>query len=76
MMAYAQLYRVERLMLLYPYHPALPSAGPLGQHRIAVNGGAGLHVATVDVTTGRADCAQALATLLGPVCPLVAAQAA
>lgn len=51
LMAYAQLYDCERVMLLYPQHGGL--AGPLAvHHRIAEAGGTGrLTVATVDVSS-------------------------
>jgi 5-methylcytosine-specific restriction enzyme subunit McrC len=69
MMAYAQLYRVERLMLLYPHHPALPKSGTVAQHRIAVAGGARLDVATIDVGSSREGCVEALRNLLGSLAP-------
>jgi 5-methylcytosine-specific restriction enzyme subunit McrC len=67
MMAYAQLYRADHLMLLYPYHTGLKRAGLLAEHRIAVAGGAKLDIATVDVRASRAACADELATLLLPM---------
>jgi 5-methylcytosine-specific restriction enzyme subunit McrC len=67
MMAYAQLYRTDRLMLLYPHHAGLGDAGLLGEHRIAVPNGAKLDFATVDVRVSRSDCAASLAKLLLPM---------
>lgn len=67
MMAYAQLYRTDRLMLVYPHHAGLNAAGLMAQHRIAVPGGAKLDIATVDVSTTRRDCEEALRQLLGPL---------
>lgn len=67
MMAYAQLYRTDHLMLLYPHHAALDDAGLLAEHRIAVTGGAKLDIATVDVRLPRAACAEALGGLLLPM---------
>jgi 5-methylcytosine-specific restriction enzyme subunit McrC len=67
MMAYAQLYRTDRLMLLYPHHGGLGEPGLLGEHRIAVTGGAKLDLAALDVRAPRAACAGALAELLMPM---------
>ena len=67
MMAYAQLYRTDRLMLLYPHHAGLGEPGLLGEHRIAVTGGAKLNLGTVDVRAPRAACAAALTELLMPM---------
>jgi 5-methylcytosine-specific restriction enzyme subunit McrC len=67
MMAYAQLYRADRLMLLYPHHTGLGAAGPVAEHRIAVTGGARLDIGTVDVRASRTACAAALAELLMPM---------
>jgi 5-methylcytosine-specific restriction enzyme subunit McrC len=67
MMAYAQLYRADRLMLLYPHHAGLTKAGLLAEHRIAVAGGAKLDIGTIDVRALRTTCATALAQLLTPM---------
>ena len=67
MMAYAQLYQSDHLMLLYPHHAALARPGLVAQHRIAVPGGAKLDIATVDVSTGRGECVEALRQLLMPL---------
>lgn len=67
MMAYAQLYRADRLMLLYPHHPRVGVRGLLAEHRIAVHGGAKLDIATVDVSAGRRECEEALRQLLKPL---------
>jgi 5-methylcytosine-specific restriction enzyme subunit McrC len=67
MMAYAQLYRTDHLMLLYPFHTGLGDAGLLAEHRIAVPGGAKLDIATIDVRAMRTECASALAELLLPL---------
>jgi 5-methylcytosine-specific restriction enzyme subunit McrC len=67
-MAYAQLYQVDQLILLYPHHPALPQPGHIAQHRIAVPGGARLEVATIDVSAARADCIAAIDNLCRPLC--------
>ena len=75
MMAYAQLYRADRLMLLYPHHPRLHIQGLLAEHRIAVPGGAKLDIATIDVSAGRRDCEVALRQLLGPLAKVAPSQA-
>jgi 5-methylcytosine-specific restriction enzyme subunit McrC len=67
MMAYAQLYRTDRLMLLYPHHSGLGDGGLLAEHRIAVAGGAKLDFGTVDVRASRKACAAALVELLRPM---------
>ena len=67
MMAYAQLYRTDRLMLLYPHHAGLGGAGLFAEHRIAVTGGAKLDLGTVDVRASRSACVAALAELLVPL---------
>lgn len=67
MMAYAQLYRADHLMLLYPHHAGLKCAGLVSEYRIAVAGGARLDIGTVDVRTSRQDCTTALAELLLPM---------
>jgi 5-methylcytosine-specific restriction enzyme subunit McrC len=67
MMAYAQLYRTDHLMLLYPFHTGLGGAGLLAEHRIAVPGGAKLDIATVDVRAPRAACVEELGKLLLPM---------
>jgi 5-methylcytosine-specific restriction enzyme subunit McrC len=67
MMAYAQLYRTDRLMLLYPHHEGLTGAGLLAEHRIAVPGGAKLDLATIDVRAKRSACEEGLAELLLPM---------
>jgi 5-methylcytosine-specific restriction enzyme subunit McrC len=67
MMAYAQLYRTDHLMLVYPFHTGLGDAGLLAEHRIAVPGGAKLDIATIDVRAMRTECASALAELLLPL---------
>jgi 5-methylcytosine-specific restriction enzyme subunit McrC len=67
MMAYAQLYRTDRLMLLYPHHRGLDSSGVIAEHQIAVPGGAKLDIATVDVAVLKNDCVAALAELLLPL---------
>jgi 5-methylcytosine-specific restriction enzyme subunit McrC len=67
MMAYAQLYRTDRLMLLYPHHAGLDDAGLLAEHRIAVAAGAKLDLATVDVRAPRNASIVALADLLKPM---------
>lgn len=67
LMAYAQLYKAQRLMLLYPYHTGLEKPGVVAEHRIAVMGGAKLDVATVDVRARRIECEAALAQLLLPM---------
>jgi 5-methylcytosine-specific restriction enzyme subunit McrC len=73
LMAYAQLYRADHLMLLYPFHISLGSAGLLGEHRIAVPGGAKLDIATVDVRAPRPACAEELGKLLLPMAKEAAA---
>jgi 5-methylcytosine-specific restriction enzyme subunit McrC len=53
MMAYAQLYQCNRLVLLYPHNRALESAGLLCTHGIAVQGrkpADRLDVATIDIS--------------------------
>jgi 5-methylcytosine-specific restriction enzyme subunit McrC len=67
MMAYGQLYRADRLMLLYPYHRGVDADGVLAEHRIAVPGGAKLDIATVDVTASKNDCIEVLERLLLPL---------
>lgn len=67
MMAYAQLYRADHLMLLYPFHISLGGAGLLAEHRIAVPGGAKLDIATVDVSANKRDCEDALRRLFEPL---------
>jgi 5-methylcytosine-specific restriction enzyme subunit McrC len=64
-MAYAQLYRTDHVMLLYPHHAAVGAAGLMAEHRIAVPGGAKLDIATINVSTSRRDCEDALMNLLG-----------
>lgn len=50
-MAYAQLYQCERLVLLYPHHSGLTSPLPV-HHRVAApNGPVHLTIATVDLTS-------------------------
>jgi 5-methylcytosine-specific restriction enzyme subunit McrC len=67
MMAYAQLYRADRLMLLYPHHESLGGSSFGAEYRIAVPGGSRLDIATIDVRTTREACAAALANLLLPL---------
>jgi len=51
MMAYAQLYRCERLVLLYPHHGGLAPPLPI-HHRVAApDGPVRLTIATVDLTS-------------------------
>jgi len=51
MMAYAQLYRCERLVLLYPHHGGLASPLPI-HHRVAApDGPVRLTIATVDLAS-------------------------
>jgi 5-methylcytosine-specific restriction enzyme subunit McrC len=51
MMAYAQLYQCNHVILLYPFHEGLTSNRPV-HHRIAVNGGdVRLSIATVDISS-------------------------
>jgi 5-methylcytosine-specific restriction enzyme subunit McrC len=73
MMAYAQLYRTDRLMLLYPHHAGLGDAGLIAEHRIAVARGAKLDIGSVDVRATRSACVAALAELLLPMTGAVAA---
>jgi 5-methylcytosine-specific restriction enzyme subunit McrC len=73
MMAYAQLYQTDRLMLLYPHHTGLGDAGLLGQHRIAIVAGAKLDLGSIDVRASRNACVAALAELLLPMTRAVAA---
>lgn len=68
MMAYAQLYQCNELVLLYPHHAGLTSPLP-ARHRIAaLDGMVRLSIASVDVTSharARAD----LSRLIGPPNP-------
>lgn len=75
-MAYAQLYRVPHLMLLYPHSASPGASGVLARHRIAVEGGARLDIATVNVASSRTACTAALRELLLPCCPETAGVAA
>lgn len=69
MMAYAQVYGTERLLLLYPHHHALP-AQLAATHRVAA-GPVRLTVATVDVGSHAAALAD-LQALLGDALALAA----
>ncbi len=54
MMAYGQLYRCPRLMLLYPHHQALGEAALRLAHRLAIdNCDDRLELATIDLGTGK-----------------------
>lgn len=66
LMAYAQLYRCDRIALLYPHHAGLPT-GLLARHRVArPDGPVRLTVATVDLANN--DTARAsIRALLGDV---------
>jgi 5-methylcytosine-specific restriction enzyme subunit McrC len=64
LMAYARLYEVSRLMLLYPHHAGLEGPGALARHRI--NGaGAGdrLTIASIDVAADRPAMIESLRAL-------------
>lgn len=67
MMAYGQLYGVKHLMLLYPAHLGLIGSGCVASHRVAAVDGCRLDIATIDVSTGRRQCAVALRELLAPL---------
>jgi 5-methylcytosine-specific restriction enzyme subunit McrC len=51
MMAYAQLYACDRLVLLYPHHPGLTSPLPVHSRVARVHGPVRLTIASVDVTS-------------------------
>lgn len=50
LMAYSRLYQCDSVMLLYPHHAGLPSAGGLqSSHRIVSSEADRLHTATIDL---------------------------
>lgn len=51
MMAYAQLYECEDVVLLYPHHPGLVSPTPVMHRLVSAQGRVRLTVATVDLTS-------------------------
>jgi 5-methylcytosine-specific restriction enzyme subunit McrC len=63
MMAYAQIYECDRLVLLYPHHAGLTTPLPI-HHRVAQAGGrVRLTIASIDVTSREAARAGLLAVL-------------
>lgn len=65
LMAYAQLYACNRLMLLYPHHDGLGRSGIVKAHGIAVSGRQDrLSIATVDIRQQRGGVEAALAALI------------
>jgi len=51
MLAYAQVYRCQRLMLLYPHHSGLgPTDGPLAVHKVRGQPNVELTVASIDLS--------------------------
>ena len=67
MMAYAQVYRCDRLMLLYPHHPGMGSeAGPVCGHRIHGTDDACISIATISVRDPRLAPAALRDLVFGP----------
>lgn len=65
MMAYAQLYGCDRLMLLYPHHGGLGADRRISSHRVAVAGRRDrIDIATVDVGRGPSAVRRELASLV------------
>lgn len=65
LMAYAQIYACNRVMLLYPHHRGLPSDPLCKPYEIATPGGADrLIVSTVDVAASHASVSAALRSLV------------
>jgi 5-methylcytosine-specific restriction enzyme subunit McrC len=64
LMAYARLYEVSRLMLLYPHHAGLEGPGALARHRINVAGADDrLTIASIDVAADRTATIESLRAL-------------
>ena len=66
LMAYAQLYACNRVMLLYPHHQGLAGTSVSTTYSIASSESRNqLHVSTIDVASGRAEITASLSKLIG-----------